>query len=400
MNTNFDGSAFLVDRTLSADQIKAYGITRVGDVTGLDTIGLPVWAAYRPNSRSLSVAQGKGVSHARARLTALMEAVEGAVAEQSQKIVARFASIDEMTAENHRLVLLDGSPRVKPRSLDTRRQRAWVRGRNALTGDTVFAPFELVGLDMRTSMPWDHGSFEMTSQGLAAGFDLESTRLHALLELIENDAMDLLPLARLTGSGREVVHTPGINTELDICVEAVLASGVVPRFFDLTSTLGVPVVMAFIPRLVFSPSGPITRYSAGVACRLSFADAALAAILEAAQSRLTDIAGARDDLSSKRYNTNVNMPFRASSEPRSMSGLCASPPNSDAPRNFDELVGYIATKAPGCEISIFELASGEEGVHVVRLLSSGMTANDGDTSDHSPNLLAMLLDQAASGSPT
>lgn len=38
------------------------GITRVADVTGLDTIGVPVVMVVRPNARSLSVSQGKGLS--------------------------------------------------------------------------------------------------------------------------------------------------------------------------------------------------------------------------------------------------------------------------------------------------------------------------------------------------
>jgi ribosomal protein S12 methylthiotransferase accessory factor len=36
------------------------GVTRIANVTGLDRIGIPVAIAVRPNSRSVSVAQGKG----------------------------------------------------------------------------------------------------------------------------------------------------------------------------------------------------------------------------------------------------------------------------------------------------------------------------------------------------
>ncbi len=36
------------------------GITRIANVTGLDCIGIPVVMVCRPNSRSLSVSQGKG----------------------------------------------------------------------------------------------------------------------------------------------------------------------------------------------------------------------------------------------------------------------------------------------------------------------------------------------------
>ena len=37
-----------------------FGITRVANVTGLDHIGIPVVMVTRPNSRSISVSQGKG----------------------------------------------------------------------------------------------------------------------------------------------------------------------------------------------------------------------------------------------------------------------------------------------------------------------------------------------------
>mgnify|MGYP001247342542 CR=1 FL=1 len=38
------------------------GVTRVANVTGLDRLGIPVAMAYRPNSRSLVVSPGKGLT--------------------------------------------------------------------------------------------------------------------------------------------------------------------------------------------------------------------------------------------------------------------------------------------------------------------------------------------------
>jgi YcaO-like protein with predicted kinase domain len=38
------------------------GITRIANVTGLDRIGIPVVMVCRPNSRSVSVSQGKGLT--------------------------------------------------------------------------------------------------------------------------------------------------------------------------------------------------------------------------------------------------------------------------------------------------------------------------------------------------
>src|SRR4029077_10358873 len=52
------------------------GITRVANVTGLDSVGIPVVMVCRPNSRSLAVSQGKGIDLASARASGLMEAAE------------------------------------------------------------------------------------------------------------------------------------------------------------------------------------------------------------------------------------------------------------------------------------------------------------------------------------
>src|SRR5215213_7749031 len=61
------------------------GITRLADVTGLDWIGLPVYQAIRPNSRNISVSQGKGVTRTQAKVSALMESLESFHAEHIQQ---------------------------------------------------------------------------------------------------------------------------------------------------------------------------------------------------------------------------------------------------------------------------------------------------------------------------
>ena len=49
-----------------------FGITRLANVTGLDYLGVPVFMAVRPNSRSLSVSQGKGLDEISAKTSAFM----------------------------------------------------------------------------------------------------------------------------------------------------------------------------------------------------------------------------------------------------------------------------------------------------------------------------------------
>src|SRR2546422_8644384 len=52
------------------------GITRIANVTGLDSIGIPVVMVCRPNSRSLAVSQGKGLELTAAKASGLMESIE------------------------------------------------------------------------------------------------------------------------------------------------------------------------------------------------------------------------------------------------------------------------------------------------------------------------------------
>jgi ribosomal protein S12 methylthiotransferase accessory factor len=72
------------------------GVSRMANVTGLDDVGLPVWQAIRPTSRSLSVSQGKGWSDLLAKISALMEAIEYWSAEQICRadLTARVSDID------------------------------------------------------------------------------------------------------------------------------------------------------------------------------------------------------------------------------------------------------------------------------------------------------------------
>src|SRR5580765_5231252 len=52
------------------------GITRIANVTGLDRTGIPVVMVSRPNARSVTVSQGKGVTLDAAKASGIMEALE------------------------------------------------------------------------------------------------------------------------------------------------------------------------------------------------------------------------------------------------------------------------------------------------------------------------------------
>lgn len=88
----------------------------------------------------------------------------------------------------------------------------------------------------------------MSSQGLAAGFNHDHAVLHALLELVENDACFLVDTFETRTIAPDPVTFPaGINASFDSLVERLSDIDLTPSFFDMTNTLGVPVVMASLP---------------------------------------------------------------------------------------------------------------------------------------------------------
>ncbi|WP_318764699.1 YcaO-like family protein [Agrobacterium fabrum] len=374
--------------------LRRFGITRVGDVTGLDIIGIPVWFAARPNSRGLSVSQGKGLFADQARLSAIMEAIEGAVAEETRRHVATFGSIEEMRNKGVPLIPFETVGRIDPDALDLRKERAWVKGTSIRQQQEVFAPYELIGMDFRAEFPWDRQAFRMSSQGLAAGFDHDHTVFHALLELIENDASFLVD----TFETRAITPQPflfpaGMDSLLDDLIQHLSNIGLPPSFFDLTNALGVPVVMASLPRSLQAEDGPATRSAAGAACRPSTHAAAMAALLEAIQSRLTDISGARDDLSPLRYQRDLSTsgPTASRAQPLRQMPADLNFPESDLSLPpWRQLAEHLFAR--GIEdIHVFPLETEVSGLHVVRVLPSGLAPAGGGLQHISPRTLDHLL---------
>jgi ribosomal protein S12 methylthiotransferase accessory factor YcaO len=73
--------------TLSGDELFGrFGITRVGKIDSLDTIGVPVWSACRPGSLTISVTAGKAFSDEMARAGAIAEAIEYHVLEHTMLV--------------------------------------------------------------------------------------------------------------------------------------------------------------------------------------------------------------------------------------------------------------------------------------------------------------------------
>jgi YcaO-like protein with predicted kinase domain len=296
------------DRTISPAQtleriaplLPAMGVTRVADVTGLDCIGISVAFCCRPNSRALSVSQGKGLDLAAAKASAVMESVESFHAERVSRPVrwatyAELASRGEPVAEARLL----GRSRVSP--FHEHLQVPWVQGADLVSGVPTWVPYEAVHTDFRVPLPPTSGTFVCSSNGLASGNHPLEALSHALCEAIERDSTSLWQISGGEGSdeGRldlATVDDPACATML----ERYDAAGVDVAVWETTSDIRLPAFACRIGER--STDASRLLYDAGgMGCHPRREIALLRALTEAAQSRLTIIAGSRDDADREEY---------------------------------------------------------------------------------------------------
>ena len=131
---------------------RALGITRIANLTGLDYIGIPVVAVYRPNARSLSVSQGKGATLDAACASGLMEAIELSHAEHIAQPVL-WASLSTLRRRSRRIVDVDRLSRPRRSTFTAGKAIPWIEGRELLSGEPLLIPYELVHTDFRFSTP-------------------------------------------------------------------------------------------------------------------------------------------------------------------------------------------------------------------------------------------------------
>ena len=296
-----DGTHRSVSPAVTAARTRArlqeFGITRVADLTGLDRIGIPVMAAYRPAATSLVVSMGKGLTADAAYASATMESIELWHAERPSVTVltgsARQLGLD------HSVVAWGPLPRDHRMEFDEDTLTAWVTARSLVDHAETLVPYGVVHTDDDAIVRGDGGHFLCTSNGLASGNVAIEAQIHALCELIERDATTRWRLAGqpwATVLAESSVHDRACRHLLGRFAEAKLAVIV----DDITSDLGVATMHA----TVFEPAGDpssLIHATAGMGTHPSRAVALSRALTEAAQSRLALISGARDDLFRDRY---------------------------------------------------------------------------------------------------
>jgi ribosomal protein S12 methylthiotransferase accessory factor len=278
----------------------ALGITRVANVTGLDRIGVPVVAVYRPNARSLSVSQGKGLTLAAARASGLMEAVELHHAEHVARPLLRASH----AALRRTHPVIDVARLPRPRGSRFRADRAirWIEGRTVRTGEPVWLPYEMVHTDGRLQEARTAIGFVAGGNGLAAGNTRVEALIHGLCEVVERDAATLWFQGPQAGIDESWI---ALDTVEDPACREVLAryraAGITAGVWETTTDTGIPAFLCQIAELGPGRARPVSG-AHGMGCHPDPAVALLRALTEAAQCRLTWIAGARDDARPEDYD--------------------------------------------------------------------------------------------------
>jgi ribosomal protein S12 methylthiotransferase accessory factor len=290
------------------------GITRVANVTGLDYVGIPVFMVVRPASRNLSVMQGKGASEAAALASGLGEAVESYCSERVVRPV-RLAAMESVVGDPGYLVpellLRLRSPRDRP--------IPWTECRDVISGYNVSVPSEVIYADFTDPPPPGQGYFAVNTNGLAAGNSRDEALLHALCEVIERDAVALWMLRNREGRAGESIDVRTLTYPAAVVlISRLKEAGLKVEVWDITSDFGVPAFLCVIDDQERNDAISVGRI-AGSGCHPSANVALCRAITEAAQARLTIIAGARDDVDFDIYSWMTSNAVFARNLPRGQS---------------------------------------------------------------------------------
>ena len=277
----------------------AMGITRIANVTGLDHIGIPVVMVCRPNSRSLAVSQGKGLDLPLARASGLMESIETYHAEHIT-LPLKLASYEELRY-THPVADVTTLPSITGSVFHPNLRILWIEGHNLLQDEPVWIPYELVHTNYTYPLPTGSGCFTLTTTGLASGNHVLEAMSHAICEVVERDATTLWHVMDKGAQQRTRVDLNTIS-EPTCCetLEKLERAKVGVAVWDITTDVGIPTFLATIMdrkedrlRLLYP--------SVGTGCHPARHIALLRALTEAAQSRLTFIAGSRDDANRSKY---------------------------------------------------------------------------------------------------
>lgn len=341
-----------------------YGITRLGSITGLDRIGVPVVQVVRPRSRSVTVSQGKGLTFPLAAISGLMESLEGWASERIEPERTFMASLRDMNSRG------DWSHLGIGRDEEI---LSWIDGLDLLSGGQMAVPLALVDTAYLVPSPHPHWIARDTT-GLAAGTSLQGAVLHACLEILERQA-------RCTA-----MKTPHFFDRFQIdsrsvqsgsagdIMQRLAQTGFVVGIWQIPAPHALPVywchVMEDASRAPFAPLP-----AEGFGCDFSHDRALTSALLEACQSRLGVISAARDDIRTELYGHADVSELAAWREQLAKGGRSYAPGSGAGDRSLRPVIE--ALKLAGAHAAALVVLHSDDRVplHVVRVVAPPLETN-------------------------
>ena len=275
---------------INQDKLKTVGITRIADITDLDRIGIPVYTAIRPTAEygGVSVYGGKGISKDHAKASAMMEGFERYSAERQSGDATLIKNISEIS-----------DPYINPKSLNLPKELEkkdlsdlnieWSIVNDLITGDDYYIPSNAI------FHPYTHNNdvdslFKSNTNGLASGNILEEAILHGIFEVIERDAWSIF---ELTHKNYSQINLDTIESNIiNETIEMFTSNGITIKLMDFTADIKIPTIAASADDTITKDAGLLTL---GMGTHLDPEVAILRALTEVAQSRATQINGARED---------------------------------------------------------------------------------------------------------
>lgn len=340
------------------------GVTRVADITRLDTIGIPTYQAIRPLSRTLAVSQGKGVTPDLAKASAVMESVEMWHVEQPMTPSLTAAPRDLGDRLGYDIWAL---PRSEPSVLHDGLVLDWLTARSLADGEETVVPVAAVLLSLERNTDWNAPTFAASTNGLASGNTLVEAVLHGLYEVIERDAVTA---AFATGDLGVLVdpRTTGSPVIDELCA-LIERAGVTLQVRLVPSPAGLPCLLAWVA----CPDYPTAMF--GFGCHVSTEIAMSRAITEAAQTRLGYISGARDDVRDKIDDSSAKRLADQHGPRGDIRELMPVPQEHDSLLGALEYTVKCATAAFGYPPLVVDLTRDDIGVPVVKVVAPGARAS-------------------------
>ena len=274
------------------EKCKIAGITRITEITHLDRIGLPVFSAIRPTSQdgAISIYGGKGISSEHAKASAMMEGFERYSAEkQDENLVT--GTVSEISSKGNTIDIesLNLPKDFKKENIELFNLE-WNICHDLISGDDYYVPSNAIYHPYVLEDNSCQSLFKSNTNGLASGNSLEEAILHGMFEVIERDAWSIF---ELTHKNYKQIDLDSIESEtVNDAISKFSENDIKIKLMDFTADVNIPTIAASADDTLLKDAGLLTL---GIGTHLDPEVAVLRALTEVAQSRATQIHGARED---------------------------------------------------------------------------------------------------------